>query len=253
MNYTQCYQHESILVPLLSLLNYPEEISGWLCLLFHPAHHLAPSERPHRKAPPVVHRHQRYSELTQDLQDLTPMSHAQTRTYLTSWDIESSGHNLLVLRGGLMLSHGILQAPHGLNVSLVHKLPHLQHLTGPGVQMGVLQSRGSEQNTWQSVHVSRLTWVQPGTPWRHCNCPCSNSTLQHWPDRRTPLSSLPWILLSESARLPMSSPVDKDIYKWWWQLQNTSVTISTSRSNSQNSSNSVSHSHPTNSISHLFI
>lgn len=69
------------------------------------------------------------------------MSCVQTTTYLTSWDIESPSHNLLVLRGGLMLSHGILQAPHGLNVSLVHKLPHLQHLTGPGVQMRVLQSR----------------------------------------------------------------------------------------------------------------
>ena len=31
-----------------------------------------------------------------------------------------------------MLSHGILQAPHGLNVGLVHKLPHLQHLSGSG-------------------------------------------------------------------------------------------------------------------------
>lgn len=74
-------------------------------------------------------------------------------------------------------------------------------------------NHGCRANIWQSLHVCLLTWVQPGTPWRHCNCPCSNSTWQHGPDRRIPLSSLPWTPLSESARLPMSSPVDKDIYK----------------------------------------
>lgn len=47
-------------------------------------------------------------ELTEDIWDLTPSSCAQTTTYFTSWDVASSGHNLLVLRGGLVLSHGIL-------------------------------------------------------------------------------------------------------------------------------------------------
>lgn len=29
-----------------------------------------------------------------------------------------------------MLGHSVLQAAHGLDVRLVHKLPHLQHLAG---------------------------------------------------------------------------------------------------------------------------
>lgn len=58
-------------------------------------------------------------------------------TYLASWDVKSSGHNLLVLRGGLMLGHSVLQAAHGLDVRLVHKLPHLQHLAGSEDRMEI--------------------------------------------------------------------------------------------------------------------
>lgn len=116
-----------------------------------------------------------------------------------------------------------------------------------------------------------LTWVQPGTPWRHCNCPCSNSTLQHGPDKRRPLSSPPWSPLSESARWPMSSPVDRqDIYKWWWPVKETvgAITVVSLQSSTrfpvhncflqlkyksnhvtQTSSRSVSHSRPTISMS----
>lgn len=41
-------------VPLSSPLYYLQVVWGWWCLPSHPTHHSAPSEKPHRMAPPMV-------------------------------------------------------------------------------------------------------------------------------------------------------------------------------------------------------
>ena len=60
------------------------------------------------------------------VQHLTELlqKHPAEGNHLAAGDVQRSGHHLPVLAGRLVLGHGVLQAPHGLQIRLVHKLPH---------------------------------------------------------------------------------------------------------------------------------